>query len=286
MAHLDIGLPVRNGQKHLARALQSLQGQVFQDFRVLISDSGSTDDTLAIAESVAKTDDRFRVTRHASLTAPQNFLYVLSQSTAEFFIFAAFDDYWSPFYIQRGLNALGHDRPYFVPNWFVGSLGTGRGVTFPRNPLALLSQSDRHFRTLGFINLHHTSHKCNVIYSIFRTSFLRDIVAEVGLDNDGLLGSYVASQAAGVVTDDILFFKENSREARHLLRDRNRRFLTRYGIKILPGEGKSSKAFGASKKQTLELLLRAFPDMERDIRDIFRQYDQHSWHEGFKISAR
>lgn len=284
MAQIDIGLPVRNGQRHLARALESLRGQVFQDFRVLISDSGSTDATLAIAESVAQTDDRFQVTKHTSLSAPQNFLYVLSQSTAEFFMFAAHDDVWSPYYVQRGLNALGHDRPYFVPNWFVGSLRTGRGVTFPRNPLAFLSQSDRRFRTLGFINLHHTSHKCNLIYSIFRTSFLRDIVAKVGLDNDGFFGTYVASQGPGFVTDDVLFFKENSREARYLLRDRNRRFLSRYGIKILPGEGESSKAFRASKNHTLELLLRAFPDMERDIRDIYKQYEQHSWHQNFRIS--
>jgi len=44
-AKLTIGIPVHNGMPYLAETLQSLQGQTFDDFEILVIDDGSNDDT-------------------------------------------------------------------------------------------------------------------------------------------------------------------------------------------------------------------------------------------------
>ena len=45
---VSIGLPVRNGERFLAQALDSLLGQTLQDFELIISDNASTDGTADI----------------------------------------------------------------------------------------------------------------------------------------------------------------------------------------------------------------------------------------------
>jgi len=55
-------MPVYNGEKHLVAAIQSILGQTFRDFELLIIDDGSTDQSLA---RIAGFDDaRIRLYRH------------------------------------------------------------------------------------------------------------------------------------------------------------------------------------------------------------------------------
>ena len=53
---LTIGLPVYNGDNFLAESLQSLLGQTYDDFEIIISDNASTDGTADICKQYAKKD--------------------------------------------------------------------------------------------------------------------------------------------------------------------------------------------------------------------------------------
>jgi len=55
-----VGLPVYNGQKFLAAAIESHLAQSFGDFELVISDNGSTDATREICEDYARRDERVR----------------------------------------------------------------------------------------------------------------------------------------------------------------------------------------------------------------------------------
>ena len=55
---LTIGLVVRNGESHLAAAIQSILNQTFQQFRLIICDNASTDETMRIATRFASRDPR------------------------------------------------------------------------------------------------------------------------------------------------------------------------------------------------------------------------------------
>lgn len=58
-----IGLPVYNGQKYVAAAIESHLSQSFGDFDLVISDNGSTDATPEICAEFARTDSRVVVLR-------------------------------------------------------------------------------------------------------------------------------------------------------------------------------------------------------------------------------
>jgi glycosyltransferase involved in cell wall biosynthesis len=63
MAMIDVLLPVKNGASFLLQALHSIQRQTVTDWRMLVLDHGSTDDTLALAEDLAARDRRIVIHR-------------------------------------------------------------------------------------------------------------------------------------------------------------------------------------------------------------------------------
>ena len=60
---LTIGLPVYNGENYLAESLDSLLGQSYEDFELIISDNASTDGTADICRRYEKQDSRIRYIR-------------------------------------------------------------------------------------------------------------------------------------------------------------------------------------------------------------------------------
>ena len=63
MARLSIAVPVYNGERYLAEALQSLSDQTFGEWEAVICDNASTDRTEAIANDAVRRDPRFKDVR-------------------------------------------------------------------------------------------------------------------------------------------------------------------------------------------------------------------------------
>lgn len=99
---LSIGLPVYNGERYLRKALASLLSQDFDDFELIISDNGSSDQTEAICRDFARKDTRIRYLRSdENRGATWNFRRVLELSEGEFFKYAAYDDECCPTMLRR-----------------------------------------------------------------------------------------------------------------------------------------------------------------------------------------
>jgi glycosyltransferase involved in cell wall biosynthesis len=67
--------PVYNGERYLAEAIESVRAQTYRNWKYLIVDNCSTDETPEIARSYAEQDDRIRVHRNdrfLSMLANQN----------------------------------------------------------------------------------------------------------------------------------------------------------------------------------------------------------------------
>ena len=60
---VSIGLPVYNGEKYLATALDSIVRQDFEDFELIISDNASQDTTAAICKQFSESDSRVKYSR-------------------------------------------------------------------------------------------------------------------------------------------------------------------------------------------------------------------------------
>ena len=73
MSYASIVMPVYNGEKHLSSTIESLLGQTFTDFRLIVVDDCSTDNSLAILQSYR--DKRILIVennRHRGVAAALN----------------------------------------------------------------------------------------------------------------------------------------------------------------------------------------------------------------------
>src|SRR5687767_4726483 len=71
---ISVVMPVYNGQRFLARAMDSLLAQSVREFELIVVDDGSTDESPALLDRYARTDARVRVIRgdHAGISAALN----------------------------------------------------------------------------------------------------------------------------------------------------------------------------------------------------------------------
>jgi glycosyltransferase involved in cell wall biosynthesis len=107
MPRLSVGLPVYNGQRYLAAALDSLLGQSFTDFELIISDNASPDGTEEICRRYAAKDPRIRYFRQPrNIGANPNHNFVLREARGEFFKWAAHDDLYGRDLLTRCVAAL------------------------------------------------------------------------------------------------------------------------------------------------------------------------------------
>ncbi len=123
-AHIDILLATFNGGKHLREQLDSILGQAYGQWRLIIRDDGSSDDSLAIIkeyltlypERIILLDNEGR-----NLGVVGNFSLLLEYSKADYIMFSDQDDIWLPHKISATFekliemeNRFGGDVPLLV----------------------------------------------------------------------------------------------------------------------------------------------------------------------------
>jgi glycosyltransferase involved in cell wall biosynthesis len=107
---VSIGLPVYNGQQYLAEAIESILGQTYEDFRLIISDNGSSDSTPRICEHYAAKDPRIKYYRHeTNRGASWNFNFVVDKADGKYFKWVAHDDVHRPQFLRECVNVLEAD---------------------------------------------------------------------------------------------------------------------------------------------------------------------------------
>ena len=131
---LSIGLPVYNGERLLAQALECLLAQTFRDFELVISDNASTDRTSEICYAYVQRDPRVRYVRNPrNLAAVANFNRVFELSTAPLFKWAAHDDLHLETYLEGCIRLLDEN-----PGVVLAHSGTAfiddNGELFPFSP--------------------------------------------------------------------------------------------------------------------------------------------------------
>lgn len=104
---VSIGMPVHNGARYLAQALDSLLVQDYSNIEVIISDNSSTDDTQSICEKYAARDCRINYHRiENNMGAIWNFNNVFELAKGKYFMWAAYDDIRGPHCVSACVRAL------------------------------------------------------------------------------------------------------------------------------------------------------------------------------------
>lgn len=173
-----IGVPVYNGTTYLRQALDSLLAQAYSDFRVVVLDDGSTDDSYSILEHYAKQNSRISLFRNPSRTGLIAAWNRVAELSAELFnptYFAWFSDHdWVDQNWLEELYQTLEDNPGTVlahPSITIvdahGDVISGEGFfldTASMPPLDALRAI-----TLGFYGAG------DAIYGLFRYEYLRHI---------------------------------------------------------------------------------------------------------------
>lgn len=92
-----------NGSAHIGEQLDSLIGQRYTNWELVVHDDGSSDDTVAILKTYAARDHRIKVLDDGvtGLGAARNYLHLLQQVDGELFMFCDQDDVWMNEKVER-----------------------------------------------------------------------------------------------------------------------------------------------------------------------------------------
>jgi glycosyltransferase involved in cell wall biosynthesis len=104
---VSIGVPVYNGENGLANALNSLLGQSYTNFEIIISDNCSTDRTPLICQEFTTKDSRISYSRNEkNIGAIGNFNRLVRLASGKYFMWAAHDDLREQSFITECVNKL------------------------------------------------------------------------------------------------------------------------------------------------------------------------------------
>ncbi|KNY07442.1 glycosyltransferase [Microbacterium sp. GCS4] len=103
---VSVIVPVYNAGSHLMPCVRTILAQTHRDIEVILVDDGSTDDSGAICDDLARADHRIRVLHRANggIAAAQN--AGLDVATGEFITFCDNDDLMAPRMLERLLDLM------------------------------------------------------------------------------------------------------------------------------------------------------------------------------------
>jgi glycosyltransferase involved in cell wall biosynthesis len=167
---ISVVMPVYNGQRFLAQAMDSLLAQTFREFEIIAVDDGSTDNTPEILHRYANADSRVRIVRgdHAGISAALN--RGIEAATHEWIARMDADDVAVPERFARQLAAAKAEPRVVVWGSFAQHVDHAGNVLGISRTGPTSYQEFERFRAAG-----------EDVYVIHPTSMLRkDIVLKVG----------------------------------------------------------------------------------------------------------
>ena len=103
---VSVGIPTYNRPEGLRRTLECITRQTYKNLEIIVSDNCSpvSQTEEVVRESIAK-DSRIHYFRQQKNMGPTfNFKFVLEKATGEYFMWAADDDEWESFFIEKCLD--------------------------------------------------------------------------------------------------------------------------------------------------------------------------------------
>ena len=144
-------VPAYNAAAHIHEAMDSIVGQTFTDWELLVVDDGSTDDTVRIASEYATKDRRIRILAQERNSGgrpavPKN--RALAEARGEFVAFLDADDYWEPRKLERQVALMESDASLVLCYVLFTRFGSGE------NPAKVLPEPQHRFKGHVFRELY------------------------------------------------------------------------------------------------------------------------------------
>ena len=105
---VDILMATYNGEAFVEEQVRSIMAQSFTNWRLLIHDDGSTDQTIAIIQQLQQEDSRIVLINDnvCNLGVARNFIHLVTYATARYCMFCDQDDIWLPNKVETMIRAI------------------------------------------------------------------------------------------------------------------------------------------------------------------------------------
>jgi glycosyltransferase involved in cell wall biosynthesis len=170
---VSVGIPTYNRPERLQRTLECITTQTYANLEIVVSDNCSEgEETSAVVQSFMKNDHRIKFHRQkTNLGAAPNFKFLLEECTGDYFMWAADDDIWEPFYIEKCLEALLQEEDGLVAVTFEAQYFSNQGDFdfFPEGAAFYQGSPQDLSPRLSHMAEHYYG---NLIYGLFKRSAL------------------------------------------------------------------------------------------------------------------
>jgi glycosyltransferase involved in cell wall biosynthesis len=172
MPIVDVIIPAYNAAKYLPIAIESVVAQTFKDWRILLVDDGSTDNTAeVVAPFVEQLGPKLKYIKQANGGLPAARNAAIRNSSAEFLALLDADDIWLPNRLAESLKSFENRPEVGLSHGFISRIDTEGAVidTFSRK------QKHGEGRIARYIYMRQVQLPCPTI------TFRRSCVDDVGM---------------------------------------------------------------------------------------------------------
>lgn len=111
---VSVAMATYNGEKYIKQQIDSILKNLDNNDELIISDDGSTDNTLKIIKQYKKNDDRIKLFNGPGLGVKQNFANAIDKCSGEYIFLSDQDDYWIDNKVEKVLDVFKKNNPLLV----------------------------------------------------------------------------------------------------------------------------------------------------------------------------
>lgn len=176
MPKFSVVIAVYNKEKHLAKTLQSVFAQTFQDFEVVLVNDGSTDGSEKVIKQFK--DSRLRYYHQENQGAAAGRNAAINKATAPFIALLDADDYWYPHYLEEQNRLI---EKY--PNEYV--FATAQEIIHKNKSSPKPYSIPNDFGSDGVVNYFEASHRASILHSS-STVLKKEVFEQIGNYNPAI----------------------------------------------------------------------------------------------------
>ena len=167
--------PCYNGERFIAETIESVLGQTYAQWEMIIVDDGSSDGSAQIAEAYAARDGRIRVLRQANAGTACARNNAMRQARGRYIALLDADDVWEPGFLEKQLDFMERTQSICVCSAYRHIDEHSREIQHPTSPLPVITTRDMQvMNRVGCLTGLYDSKKHGKVYLHEELKSLRD----------------------------------------------------------------------------------------------------------------